>query len=68
MLSDQLDRGSQEVRPEAARLLDEISRPMTLKELEEAFRLQGFTRSQRRPFVRALKHLAIIAIVPERAG
>ena len=43
--------------------LDEISRPMTARELDEAFRVQGFSRSKRKELTLALKDLAIIAVV-----
>lgn len=50
------------VRQRVLELLDEMSAPMTARELERALCHAGFTRSQARPVVRALKVLPIIAI------
>lgn len=59
---DKLRAAPPEVREAALALMDEISRPLTVRELDNAFRDKGFTRSQRRKFVRALNHLPIIAV------
>jgi len=46
-------------------LLDEISRPLTARELDRAFMHVGFTRSEARRFVKALKRCQVIAVVQE---
>lgn len=58
----QLASASPEVRKLALALLDRISAPMHPREIERALCTSGYTRSQARPIVRALKHLPIIAI------
>ena len=50
------------VRKRVLELLDEMSAPMTARELERALCRSGLTRSQARPVVRALKVLPVIAI------
>jgi hypothetical protein len=67
MLAGQLDQAAPAVRAEVTRILDEISRPMTVPELDEAFRLAGYTRSERRRMMRGLRGVAIIALVAKRA-
>lgn len=59
---DKLRAASPEVRDLALELLDEVSRPMTVRELDYALAAEGFTRSERRPMVRALKRLDIVAL------
>jgi hypothetical protein len=51
------------VRRRVVELLDELSAPLTARELDRALTASGqFTRSQRRQLVKALKHLPIIAV------
>lgn len=50
------------VRQRVLELLDEMSTPMHPREIERALCRVGFTRSQARPIVNALKRLPIIAI------
>lgn len=50
------------VRQRVLELLDEMSAPMHPREIERALCRAGFTRSQARPIVNALKVLPIIAI------
>lgn len=51
-----------EARAAALDVLDRISRPMTVRELDRA--LAGhLTRSQRNPLLLRLKHLSIIALI-----
>lgn len=50
------------VRRRVIELLDEMSAPMHPREIELALCAAGYTRSQARPIVNALKHLPIIAI------
>ena len=61
---EQLKAAPPEVRAVALALLDQASRPMTVRELDHAFAREGFTRKERRPMIRALKHFAIIALGP----
>ena len=57
---DRLEAASHQVR---AHVLDQISAPMTAREIEAALIEAGpFTRSERKKLVRALKVLPIIAI------
>ncbi|MBA4308495.1 MAG: hypothetical protein C0429_17345 [Sphingopyxis sp.] len=60
---DKLKSAAPEVREAALSLLDEISAPMTARELDKAL-LPYVSRSLRRDTVKALKYLHIIAIVP----
>lgn len=62
---EQLARLPEDVRPVAIEVLDELSRPLTVRDLDQA--LAGhFTRSQRRPLMRALlSTFDIIAIEPK---
>ena len=50
------------VRKRVIELLDEMSAPLHPREIERALCRAGFTRSQARPIVKALKVLPIIAI------
>lgn len=50
------------VRKRVLELLDEMSAPLHPREIENALCRAGFTRSQARPIVNALKVLPIIAI------
>jgi hypothetical protein len=57
-----------EIAPSSARtialeLLDEISEPMTPRDLDRAFTGIGYTRSEARKMTKALKHCSVIAIV-----
>lgn len=64
--TDRLAALPNDARSAALAALDEISRPMTVREVDHA--LAGlFTRSQRRPLVRALlASLEVIALVPKQ--
>jgi hypothetical protein len=44
--------------------LDEISRPMTVRELDKAFQLFGLGCSDRKMMVAALKRFAIVLVRP----
>lgn len=59
---DKLRAASPEVRDLALALLDEVSAPMHPREIERELCHNGFTRSQARPIVNALKGLPIIAV------
>ena len=61
-VGDRLQAEPHRVRQRVLELLDEISAPMTARELEQALCRAGFTRSQARPVVKALKVLPVIAI------
>lgn len=60
---DKLRAASPEVRDLALALLDELSRPMTVRELDYAL-AEDFTRTERRRILRALKGFDIIAVHP----
>lgn len=64
---DKLRAASPEVRELTLALLDEISRPMTVREIDHAFAMAGIPRSDRRPMIRALKPITIIAVHPSSA-
>lgn len=59
---DKLQGAPHHVRRYVLELLDQMSAPMTARELEQALCRAGFTRSEARPIVKALKVLPIIAI------
>ncbi|MGN6156271.1 MAG: hypothetical protein ACTHN4_11155 [Sphingomicrobium sp.] len=59
---DKLRAASPEVRDLALALMDELSAPMHPRQIEQALYPAGFTRSERRRIVMALKHLPIVAI------
>lgn len=60
---DKLNAASPEVRDAVLALLDEISRPLTPRELDAAFCADGYSRGKVRHLTRALKGLAIVAVV-----
>lgn len=59
---NKLASASPEVRELALALMDDLSVPMTPREIEFALKAAGMTRSQARPIVKALKALPIVAI------
>lgn len=59
---EKLEEAPVEVRAAVTALLDEISAPMTPREIEAALCRNGFSRSKARPIVNLLKKLPIIAI------
>jgi hypothetical protein len=59
---DKLLAAPRHVRRHVLELLDQMSAPLTARELERALCRAGFTRSQARPVVKALKVLPVIAI------
>lgn len=59
---EKLRAASPEVRTAVLALLDELSRPMSPRELEKALCGSGMSRSKARPIVNVLKHLPIVAI------
>lgn len=61
-VGDRLQGEPYKVRRRVLELLDEMSAPMHPREIERALCRAGFTRSQARPIVNALKSLPIIAI------
>lgn len=61
-VGDRLEAEPHKVRKRVLELLDELSRPMDRREIEEALRPSGMTRSERRRAAQALQLLPIIAI------
>ena len=61
-VGNRLQGENHKTRQRVLELLDEMSAPMHAREIEHALCRAGFTRSQARPIVRALKALPIIAI------
>ena len=61
-IGDRLQAEPHKVRQRVLEIMDELSRPMTRAEIEEALRPSGMTRSERRRAAQALKLLPIIAI------
>lgn len=62
-VGDRLQAEPYHVRKLVLAILDEMSAPMHPREIEEALLVAGgFTRSERRKIVKALKVLPIIAI------
>lgn len=62
-VGDRLQAEPHRVRQRVLELLDEMSAPMHPRKIEEALLVAGgFTRSERRKIVKALKKLPIIAI------
>ncbi len=64
---EKLDAAPLKVRAAALELLDEVSRPMHPREIEQALCRNGFTRSAARPIVNILKNLPIIFIGEAKA-
>lgn len=62
---DKLKAASPEVRDAVLSLLDEISRPLSPRELDAAFCADGYSRGKARQLTRALKGLAVVAVVRE---
>ena len=61
-VGDRLQAEPHKVRQRVLEIMDELSRPMTRAEIEEALRPSGMTRSERRRAAHALKLLPIISI------
>jgi hypothetical protein len=62
-IGDKLQAEPHRVRKRVIEVLDQMSAPMTARQLEDALvAVGGFTRSERRKIVKALKVLPIIAI------
>lgn len=60
---DKLEAAPHHVRKQVLALLDEMSAPMTARQIEHALQnVGGLTRSERRKVIQALKRLPIIAI------
>lgn len=60
---DRLQAAPHRVRREVLALLDEISAPLTARQIESALQdVGGMTRAERRKVVLALKRLPIVAI------
>ncbi len=57
-----LEAAPPEVREHVLALLDEMSAPLHPRVMERLLCQAGFTRSEARPIVSALKHLPIIVI------
>jgi hypothetical protein len=55
-----------DVRAAALALLDQVSAPLTERQLAAAFRAQGYRRSEARKLARGLRSLHIIAIAPRK--
>lgn len=52
-----------DARNDALRMLDEITCPLTIRDLDEGLRAYGLTRKERRAIQFATRHLTIIALV-----
>lgn len=63
-IGDRLQAEPHKVRQRVLEIMDELSRPMDRREIEEALRPSGMTRSERRRAAQALKLLPIILIGP----
>lgn len=63
-IGDKLEAEPYNVRRRVLELMDELSRPMSRAEIEEALRPTGMTRSERRRVAQALKLIDIVAIAP----
>jgi hypothetical protein len=65
-----LDRLDDAARAVVLKTLDEMSRPMTHREIEDALRATAgpMSRSERRRVIRALSPLSIIAITPREGA
>ncbi|WP_298018253.1 hypothetical protein [uncultured Parasphingopyxis sp.] len=50
----------------AIELLDEVSRPMSPRDLDRAFMDAGFTRTKAREMTKSLKGFNVIALVPDQ--
>ena len=61
--TEPLAGASRAARNEALRLLDEISRPLTVREIERALLQAGHSRSWSATAANALRRLDLIAIV-----
>jgi len=59
---EKLKAAPPEVREATLALMDELSAPMTPREIERALCRAGMSRSRARPIVKVLKHLPIVAI------
>lgn len=59
---EKLRAASPEVRSVVLTLLDELSKPMSPRELEKALCRSGMSRSVARPVVNVLKHLPVVLI------
>jgi hypothetical protein len=62
-LGDRVAAMSGEAQAAALMVLDELSRPLTVREIERALRRCGVSRSRSFMFASALKDLAIIAVI-----
>lgn len=61
-IADRLAYETPQVRRRVLELLDDITAPMHPRQIERALCSAGYTRSQARPIVKALKVLPIIAM------
>ena len=61
-----LQAASPEVRSLALALLDQVSAPLTNRQLTSAFRAQGFGPLEARRLTRSLRRIDIIAVAPRR--
>jgi hypothetical protein len=59
------DAADPAVREAAMHLLDQVSAPMTARQIEHALREYGVSKSQRSILASAIHRLNIIAIIPE---
>lgn len=64
---EKLQASPPEVRAAVLELLDELSAPMSAREIEAALCRNGFKRSNARPVVNVLKRLPLIAIGGSRS-
>lgn len=62
-LTDRVMALSPEARDAALMALDEVSRPLWVREIEHALRRCGVSRSRSYLFASALKNLHVIAVV-----
>lgn len=53
----------EQVRAAALALLDQVCRPMNVREIEQALRAAGLSKTQRALLAGGLKRIAIVAII-----
>ena len=53
------------VRTPALEVLDQLTKPITPRQLDQAFKDAGFARSEARRMTLALKRLNVVALVPK---
>ncbi len=61
-IHEKLQAAPPPVRDLVLELLDEMSSPMDARELDRVFMVEGFSRTEARRMVKALKHYHVIAL------